>query len=144
MSCRHGYPRKVFLHTDAPLGQSGRGVKPSSHSIHSINTNDDTGGFVSDMHSLNQHLLRGNTEGFLLSAFGIAQGWNILLLHCLSCFLGGCICSFVHLCIFIWSIEDTLVSSILMPVAFVGFVPPLVVYFRWMNPPRCQECKKER
>lgn len=142
VQCRHGAPRNVFSDRETSSLQPEANSSVSSTRSRSINEEDNVP--LIDMQSLNQHLLKGNTEGLLLSAFGVAQGWGILLRHCIFCFLGGCVCSFVHLGILVWMNEDTVLSSILMPVAFIGFIPPLMVYLFWMGPPDCVECKRER
>lgn len=145
MTCPHGFPRKVFHSKDTPSttpadNQSSYFIPPMvSQTEDEENSEQKTG-----IHDLNRHLLRGNTEGFLLDAFGVAQGWGFLVKHCIFCFIGGCICAFTHICISVWLNSGTAVSSVLMAVSFIGFVPPLVIYFFRMGPPQCERCKMER
>ncbi|KAG6819500.1 hypothetical protein H0H93_011237 [Arthromyces matolae] len=85
VSCPHSYPRKVFH------------------------------GHASHISELNNRLLEGQGETYILRAFGIARGWSFMLRHCISCFLGGCLCTFVHISLNLWLSESRLVASILMP-----------------------------
>ncbi|CAL1708924.1 unnamed protein product [Somion occarium] len=112
MTCRHGYPRKVFLHTK---NNSVIEVEPKTDTTTPSASNlqfprslppqvvPDT---LADMQSLNRFLLRGDTEGNILYAFGVARGWGFLLRHCIFCFIGGCVCTFVHVCIALWSLDS--------------------------------------
>ncbi|RDB21880.1 hypothetical protein Hypma_010997 [Hypsizygus marmoreus] len=114
MSCSHSYPRKIF----------------HNHSHH--------------INELNNRMLEGHGETYILRAFGIARGWSFLLRHCVFCFMAGCICVFLHLSIGLWLSESTLVAAIIMPSAVFGFVPPFIAFLFYMNSPPCRECAEER
>ncbi|KAG5731729.1 hypothetical protein E4T56_gene741 [Termitomyces sp. T112] len=114
VSCPHSYPRNVF-HRRAEY-----------------------------IDELNDHLIDGQGETYLLRAFGIARGWSFMLRHCIACFLGGCLCSFVHIGLGLWLEEGTVVAAILMPAVAFSFVPPFVAFTFYMNSPACHECRKER
>lgn len=111
-SCGHGYPRKVF-------------------------TNQQE--YVS---GLNRRLREGDGESYLLRGFGIAQGWDMLLRHCVLCFMGGWICSFVHIGLYIWLTLDNLVAALIMPSAALAALPPLIIFMFCMDTPACRECNR--
>lgn len=150
MTCSHKFPRKVFFHQQqkknetppAPAPPASTPLRPKFYSTITATpiTPPDTDDHMS---SLNRHLLRGDTEGSLLNEFGIANGWGMMLRHCIFCFLAGCVCAFVHVGIALWTREQRLVAAILMPVVFVGFVPPIYVFAFDMGTPGCKECKEE-
>lgn len=114
VSCSHGYPRKVF----------------HSHPTH--------------VAELNKRLLDGHGETYILRAFGIARGWSILLKHCITCFMGGCTCVFIHIAINLWLSESTTVAAVLMPVVFFSFAPPCISFLFYMNSPTCRDCREEK
>lgn len=110
MTCNHGYPRKLFDKNDAHVAE------------------------------LNNQMLQGHGETYALRAFGIARGWNYILSHCIFCFMGGCICIFVHIGIDVWMSESALVAAIVMPSLVVGIVPPFVAFMFYMDSSPCREC----
>ncbi|GLB42671.1 hypothetical protein LshimejAT787_1201200 [Lyophyllum shimeji] len=114
VSCAHSYPRRIF----------------HSHGSRKA--------------ELNQRLLEGNGETYLLRAFGIARGWGFMLRHCISCFMGGVMCTFVHISINLWLVEDTVVAGVVMPVVFFSMVPPAVAFVFLMNSPACPDCKEDK
>lgn len=114
ISCSHGYPRQVFHNHTAHIAE------------------------------LNDRLLKGHGETYILRSFGIARGWGLLLRHCILCFISGCVCAFVHLGINLWLSETTLVAAIVMPALLFGVVPPLVIFCFYMDSPSCHECLEER
>ncbi|KAG6811422.1 hypothetical protein H0H92_007530 [Tricholoma furcatifolium] len=114
VSCPHSYPRKVFH------------------------------GNASHVSELNKRLLEGQGETYILRAFGIARGWSFMLRHCIACFLGGCLCTFVHVALSLWVTQSTLVAALLMPAVFFSFVPPFVAFMFFMNSPTCHDCREER
>ncbi|KAG6844431.1 hypothetical protein H0H87_007033 [Tephrocybe sp. NHM501043] len=114
VSCSHSYPRKIFH------------------------------GHASHVSELNRRLMEGHGETYILRAFGIARGWSFMLRHCIACFIGGCLCAFVHISLYVWIMESRLVAAILMPAVFFSFVPPFVAFMFYMNSPSCRDCKEER
>jgi hypothetical protein len=110
MTCNHGYPRKLFDKDDAHIGE------------------------------LNNRMLQGHGESYALRAFGIARGWNFMLRHCIFCFMGGCLCIFMHIGMNVWLSQSTLVAAIVMPSIVLGFVPPFVTFLFYMDSSRCREC----
>lgn len=156
MSCSHGYPRKVFLHhknsekEESEVTEEKQSGSPSGltsgmpHFPRLQHRRPNVNNTMDDMKSLNQFLLQGDTEVKILQAFGVARGWHYLLQHCIFCFLAGCVCAFVHVGILVWDSESMTVASVMMPVALVGFIPPLIVLFFAMDSPRCRYCYEER
>lgn len=142
MACAHGYPRKVFEYTQ--LRNNPSESIPEEHAYSYLNTRSVEADLTAAIRSFNQTLFRGNTEETILDAFGIASGWGLMLRHCILCFLGGCIGTFVHVAILLWMNESTTVAAVLMPVVFVGFVPPVFVYMFGMESKRCPQCAHEK
>jgi len=159
VTCSHGYPRQVFIHSSedaneneqkeaSPPAQSDlaspfmkyASIAPKVPSSIPIANKRET---VNAIQSLNRFLLKGDAEGNVLYAFGIARGWGIMLRHCILCFLAGLTCSFVHVGIALWLSESTVVAAILMPVVFIGFVPPLLMFLFGMDSPKCDQCAKK-
>ncbi|KAG6885177.1 hypothetical protein C0993_005261 [Termitomyces sp. T159_Od127] len=95
-------------------------------------------------HDLNQRLLDGHGETYILRAFGIARGWSFMLRHCIACFLGGCLSSFVHITLNLWLTQSTVLAAILMPAAAFSFVPPFVAFMFFMNSPECHACSADK
>jgi len=114
VSCAHSYPRKVF----------------QGHSSH-----------VSE---LNKRLVQGYGETYVLRAFGIARGWSFMLRHCIACFMGGVMCTFMHISINVWLSESTVVAAVVMPAVVFSVVPPVVAFVFYMNSPACRDCKEEK
>jgi hypothetical protein len=110
MMCDHGYPRKLFEKDDAHILE------------------------------LNDRMLNGHGETYALDAFGIARGWSFMLRHCIFCFLGGCICIFLHIAITVWLTQSTLVAALVMPGIVLGLGPPVVTFLFYMDSSRCQNC----
>ncbi|THH28453.1 hypothetical protein EUX98_g5744 [Antrodiella citrinella] len=149
MSCSHGYPRKVFeyerLQRDAPASTATIDAGASDYEyLRDSNGGSREANLDSAILSFNQDLLKGNTEETILDAFGMAAGWGLMLRHCILCFLVGTVSTFVHVTILLWSNESTVVAAILMPVVFLGFVPPVMVYLRGMDSKKCSQCEAER
>jgi len=153
--CPHGFPRKMFhshnnndekqtlpFHSRSSTGDyastsaSSFGINLASawNPSNRDTTREDVG------QSLDQIFTRGDSEGNLLYAFGIAKGWGFLLRHCMFCFLGGCLCTFVHIGIGVWIMESTAVAAILMPFVLLGFIPPLVIFGFRRGTVRCRKC----
>ncbi|KZV84689.1 hypothetical protein EXIGLDRAFT_726899 [Exidia glandulosa HHB12029] len=80
-------------------------------------------------------------ETQILRAFGLARGWNALLLHCLLCFVVGSIFVFVQIVLGAWLAERRVVAALAVPFALVGAVPPLYVFFFSMGPLPCRMCQ---
>ncbi|KAG5635017.1 hypothetical protein H0H81_012698 [Sphagnurus paluster] len=114
LSCAHGYPRQVF----------------HEHPAH--------------IKELNRRLLEGEGETYVLRAFGIARGWGLMLRHCIVCFMGGCLCSFVHISLSLWVTQSTLVAGVIMPMVLFSFLPPCVAFLFYMGSPTCDECQEDR
>ena len=110
MTCDHGYPRKVFNKDEAHVAE------------------------------LDNRMLQGDGETYALGAFGIAKGWNLMLYHCIFCFIGGCLCIFLHIGMNVWLSQSTLVAAIVMPGIVLGFVPPFLTFLFLMDGSRCHEC----
>lgn len=152
MSCSHGYPRRIFLHhnkkdSEKPEDKTSSpasGAADIPHFPRLQHRRPNVPDTLKDMKSLNQFLLRGDTEGKILHAFGVARGWRFLLQHCIFCFLAGCVCAFVHVGILVWVSESTTVASVMMPMALIGFIPPLIVFFFAMDSPSCKHCHEEK
>jgi len=154
MSCSHGYPRKIFeynsLRRDAPPAGAYTSADTSDYEYLRDNGGGGGGGGNNEsdlsaaIRSFNQDLFRGNTEETILDAFGMAAGWGLMLRHCILCFLGGCVATFVHVTVLLWMNESTVVAAILMPVVFLGFVPPVVVYLFGMDSKKCPQCEADR
>jgi len=156
VSCSHGYPRKVFDHASespddtTPDAASPQNDSPSPFSKYAAiapqfapyPANSGAASRMNAIQSLNRFLLKGDTEGNVLYAFGVARGWGLLLRHCIFCFLGGIISAFVHVGVALWLSEATVVAAIMMPVVFVGFVPPVLVFIFGMDTTRCEHCAK--
>ncbi|KAH8101834.1 hypothetical protein BXZ70DRAFT_1007074 [Cristinia sonorae] len=151
MTCSHGYPRKVFQYNDSLKQSQTVDSTPSAskgnfgHNYEYLNpSSSEQNTLQAAIRSFNQTLFRGNTEETILDAFGVASGWGLMLRHCIFCFLGGSIATFVHVTILLWMNESTVVAATLMPVVFVGFVPPVMVYAFRMESKVCPQCKLER
>ncbi|KAG6875623.1 hypothetical protein C0992_003080 [Termitomyces sp. T32_za158] len=67
-----------------------------------------------------------------------------MLRHCIACFLGGCLSTFVHISLNLWLAESTLVAAILMPAVAFSFVPPFIAFMFFMNSPACHQCRAEK
>jgi hypothetical protein len=117
MSCSHGYPRKIF---ETKSGQSRH------------------------MSDLNKKLVEGHGETYVLHAFGIARGWNILLKHCILSFTTGCLCTFLHIILGTWFTESRVVAAVVLPIGLLGFAPPFAIYMFHMHSAKCGQCIDER
>ncbi|KAI0071528.1 hypothetical protein K474DRAFT_1687031 [Panus rudis PR-1116 ss-1] len=141
MTCKHSYPHKVYKQ---PELEEEKSTTPDLFPRPQFQPKPVAPDTHADMKALNRFLLTGNTEGNILYAFGVARGWGVMLRHCILCFVAGCVCTFVHVGIALWVNESTLVAAIMMPVAFVSFVPPLAVFVGGMETHSCAECEAER
>ncbi|KZT20832.1 hypothetical protein NEOLEDRAFT_1074700, partial [Neolentinus lepideus HHB14362 ss-1] len=113
VSCSHGYPRHVFGNQQPHVSK------------------------------LSQRLLDGEGETYLLRGFGVARGWDVLLRHCVLCFMGGWICAFVHIGLFVWLSQNNVVSALIMPSAAIAALPPLVIFVFFIDGPTCTHCSPE-
>lgn len=145
MSCEHRFPRIVFSYYRTGSNSSSPSNPPPSFpdSIRSTNTSSNPEN-IPTMQTLNRLLLKGGVERRLLHEFGITRGWAFLLCHCLVCFFGGLICSFVHICVDAWVNQSQVLATILMPISFLAFVPPFIVYIVAWDAPECKLCRKHR
>jgi len=150
MTCRHGFPRKVFMHLNkkddpAPtVNEKDTSISAFKQKLRTRTSTTLTPNTEEDIRALNHFLLKGDTEGSLLYAFGVARGWGWMLRHCIFCFLAGCICAFVHVGISLWLNQSRLVAAILMPIVFLGFFPPMLIFLFGMDSPGCDHCAAER
>lgn len=141
MSCSHGYPRKVFQHNERTKNPP---TPQETHGYAYLNPSNHETDFGAALRGFNRDLFKGNTEEMILDAFGVASGWGLMLRHCIFCFLGGSIGTFVHVTILLWMNEATVTAAVLMPVVFVGFVPPVIVFMFGMDSKQCPQCKVAR
>jgi len=130
MHCAHSYPRKLF-----EVAENNRHFAP--------NPNASTVTLPTIAREISEALFTDG-DAKLLRAFGVARGWDILLLHCIFCFTTGCVCAFLQIALSLWIGSRTVVAAVIMPATFVAVVPPLLVFFRLMGGHPCPECDEEK
>ncbi|KAH7100151.1 hypothetical protein BKA62DRAFT_707765 [Auriculariales sp. MPI-PUGE-AT-0066] len=128
VSCRHSYPRRLFVPNGPPPQVTDRRaqellLRPTKMSLL------QTFGIEPDVH--------------LLRAFGVSRGFEILAQHCLVMFLTGVIFTFVQVAMMAWIIEGRTVGIILEFVVIACLLPPLCMFLFFATPHKCTECSRE-
>jgi hypothetical protein len=75
-----------------------------------------------------ESLLVEDTDTILLRRFGLGRTWEFTKGHMIICFILGCLCSFVTVGLWAWSLEVIRVSvAVLIPLALIA-LPPFLVF----------------
>jgi hypothetical protein len=70
----------------------------------------------------------GNGDTTLLRKFGLGRKWEFVRGHMMACFILGCLCSFITIGLWAWSLEAPKVAiAVLVQLALIAF-PPFLVF----------------
>ncbi|KAI0790419.1 hypothetical protein C8Q75DRAFT_115487 [Abortiporus biennis] len=138
-SARPG-PLGYYRETLNPTNSNMRNIDPSTH-----RNKDDTTSVIDRVEQFNNELAKGDTEGKLLRAFGVAKGWHFMIMHCVFCFFLGTISTFIHVAISLWSQQSRVVAGVSMGVMVLAAGPAIMFFVLSMDGNEdCEECNPRK